>query len=80
MLSILSKLHHQENPLSAINEIFDFAENYMQYFESRILSTNRMLMTEKEFSSLDRQVKNYVNQCNRKGVVLGSEIILRVLP
>lgn len=80
VLSILSKLHHQENPLSAINEIFDFAENYMQYFESRILSTNRMLMTEKEFSALDRQVKNYVNQCNRKGVVLGSEIILRVLP
>ena len=62
------------------NEIFDFAENYMQYFESRMLSTNRMLMTEKEFSALDKQVKNYINQCNRKGLSLGSEIILRVLP
>lgn len=80
ILSILSKLHHQENPLDAISEIFDFAENYMKYFESRMLSTNRMLMTEKEFTALDRQVKNYINQCNRKGLTLGSEIILRVLP
>ena len=80
VLSIFAKLHHHENPLDVINEIFDFAENYMQYFESRMLSTNRMLMTEKEFSALDKQVKNYINQCNRKGLSLGSEIILRVLP
>lgn len=80
VLSIFAKLHHHADPLEVINEIFDFAENYMQYFESRMLSTNRMLMTEKEFSALDKQVKNYINQCNRKGLSLGSEIILRVLP
>ncbi len=80
VLMIISKLHHQKDPHASLDKIFDFAENYMQYFESRLLTSNRMIMTDKEFTMLDKHIKNYVSTCQRKGVVLGSELIQRVLP
>lgn len=80
VLMIVSKLHHQDNPQAALDKIFDFAENYMQYFESRLLTSNRIIMTDKEFTMLDKHIKNYVSTCQRKGITLGSELIQRVLP
>ena len=78
--SINSKLHHYVNPMDAIDKIFDFAEIYMQYFESRLLTTNKLVMTEKDFVALEKQVTNYINTCKRQNIQLGSELILRVLP
>ena len=66
--------------MDAIDKIFDFAENYMQYFESRLLTTNKLVMTEKDFVALEKQVTNYINTCKRQNIQLGSELILRVLP
>ncbi|RTL12438.1 MAG: hypothetical protein EKK54_04200 [Neisseriaceae bacterium] len=78
--SINSKLHHHADPMSAIDKIFDFAEKYMQYFESRLLTTNKLVMTDKDFAALEKQVVNYINSCKRQNIELGSELILRVLP
>lgn len=80
VLSIISKLHHQTNPLNAIDKLFGFAEHYMQYFESRLLTTNKMVMTEKEYNALEKQVNNYINSCKRQGVELGSTLIKKVFP
>lgn len=80
VLAIISKLHHQNNPLGAIDKIFGFAEHYMQYFESRLLTTNKMVMTEKEYNALEKQVNNYINSCKRQGVELGSALVKKVFP
>lgn len=80
IFSINSKLHHQENPMQAMNKIFDVAEHYMQYFESRLLTSNKLVMSERDFSTLERQVSSYINNCKRQGITLGSELIARVYP
>lgn len=76
--AINSSLHNQANPQTAIDKIFNFAEHYMQYFESRLLTTNKLIMTEKEYQALEKQVNNYVASCKRQGVELGSALIKRV--
>lgn len=80
MLLISSKLHHLENPMLAIEKIFDFAEHYMQYFESRLLTTNKTVLGEREYSALEKQVNSYIATVKRQGAVLGSSLAMRVLP
>lgn len=80
VLAIISKLHHHNNPLAVIDKIFGFAEHYMQYFESRLLTTNKMVMSEKEYNALEKQVTNYINSCKRQGVELGSALVKKIFP
>lgn len=80
IFSLNSKLHHQFEPMNAVNKIFDVSEDYMKYFESRLLTSNKLIMSEREYNALERQVSNYINTCKRFGLELGSELILRVYP
>ncbi len=80
LFSINSKLHHLENPILAIEKIFDFAEHYMQYFESRLLTTNKLVLSERDYHALEKQVNAYIATAKRQGATLGSSLIKRVLP
>lgn len=78
--SINAKLHHQSNPLASIDKIFDFAENYVKYFEARLLTTNKLVLTEKDYDTLKRQVLGYINSLKRQEITPGSNLLLRALP
>ena len=78
IISINSALHNQVSPAQVLDKIFAFFEDYVKYFESRLLTTNKILMSEKEFYTLEKQVINYVTTCKRQGIELGSPLIHRV--
>lgn len=80
LLSINAKLQHLEYPMLAVESIFDFAEDYMQIFESRLLTNNKLVLAEKDYNTLVKQVNVYINNMNRQGVQLGSALIMRVFP
>lgn len=80
IFSIHAKLHHSKDPKLVIARIFDFAEDYMQNFESRLLTNNKIVMSDKDYSALDRQVKNYISMCERLKIDLGSELLLKLYP
>lgn len=80
IFSLNSKLHHQYEPMNAVTKIFDVAEDYMKYFESRLLTSNKLIMSEREYTALERQINNYLNTCKRFNLELGSELILRIYP
>lgn len=80
IFSFNSKLHHQAEPMKAVDKIFDVAEHYVQYFESRLLTSNKMVMSERDYNTLERQVNSYINSCKRYNIELGSELIARVYP
>ena len=80
MLAITAKLHHLNNPIVAVEKLFDFAEHYMQFFESRLLTNNKLVLAEKDYNALIKQVNSYINNMKRQGVELGSPLILRVFP
>lgn len=80
LFSINTKLHHQEDPMVVVNKIFDFAEHYMQYFESRLLNSNKHVVNEKEYLTLERQINSYTHSCKRQGILLGSDLVIRGFP
>lgn len=80
LYSLNVKLHHQEEPMNAINKIFDVAEDYMQHFESRLLTSNKMLMSERDYNALERQINHYISGCKRQNITLGSELLRIVYP
>lgn len=80
LLSINAKLQHLENPMTAVESLFDFAEDYMQVFESRLLTNNKLVLAEKDYNTLVKQVTSYINSMNRQNVQLGSALIMRVFP
>lgn len=80
LFSFNAKLHHQEEPMYAVNKIFDIAEDYMQHFESRLLTSNKMLMSERDYNALERQINHYISGCKRQNIVLGSELLRIVHP
>ncbi|MDD3267425.1 MAG: hypothetical protein PHC75_09650 [Burkholderiales bacterium] len=80
LFSINSKLHHTKTPKVVIDKIFDFAEDYMQNFEARLLTNNKIVMSDKDYNMLERQIKNYMATCERLKIDLASDIIMKLYP
>ncbi len=77
-LGIVSKLHLHSNPIAVVDKIFDFGERFMTQFESRMLSTNQQVLTQREFDQLYNYVKNYKDSAEKKQIKLGSSLIKRI--
>ena len=77
-LSIVSKLHLHANPIAVVDKIFDFGERFMTQFESRMLSTNQQVLTQREFDQLYSYVKSYKDSADKKQIKLGSSLIKRI--
>lgn len=78
LFSISTKLHLQKSPLNVIDTIFDFAEKFMQSFESRILTTNKLIFGEKEYQALIDYITEYMASSQKYGIELGGELLCRV--
>lgn len=77
-LAIVSKLHLHANPIAVVDKIFDFGERFMTQYESRMLSTNQQVLTQREFDQLYNYVKNYKDSAEKKQIKLGSSLIKRI--
>lgn len=78
LLTITSKMHLQQIPAATIDKIFDFAETFMGTFESRILTTNKLIFGEKEYKALTDYVADYVSDSQKYGIELGGALLRRV--
>lgn len=78
LLSINANLHLQSEPLTVVDKIFDFAERFMQQFESRLLTANKQIFGQKDYEALNRYVTNYVATAAKNGVVLGGPLLKRL--
>ncbi len=77
-LSIVAQLHMHEKPLYVVDKIFDFCERFMAVFESRILTSNKQVVGQREYEQLNSFVKNYTESANKKHIRLGSDLIRRI--
>lgn len=80
LFSVNAKLHHTKNPKLVVDRIFDFAEDYMQNFEARLLTSNKIVMSDKDYNTLERQIRNYVSSCERLKIELASDVIMKLYP
>ena len=78
LLSIVAKLHLYDKPLYIVDKIFDLAEKFMQEFESRILTTNKQVVGQREYDQLYNHVKNYIDSAHKKQISLGGTLIHRL--
>lgn len=77
--AIVAKLHLHEKPLLVLDQIFDIGEKFMGEFESRILTTNKQVIGQREYDQLYTYVKNYADSAQKKQVRLGGVLIRRLL-
>lgn len=80
LFSINSKLHHHLNPQQSVDKIFDFAEHYVQYFDARLLTSNKLVLAERDYQALEKQIASYIMANKRQNIILGSPLIQRVFP
>lgn len=80
LFSINAKLHHTKNPKIVVDKIFDFAEDYMKSFEARLLTSNKIVLLDKDYIALERQIKNYVSTCERLKIDLASDVVMKLYP
>lgn len=78
-LSIVAPLHLHKKPLYVVDKIFDLGERFMAKFESRILTSNKQVMGQKEYDQLQNFIKNYVDAAKKKYIELGGDLIRRLL-
>ena len=77
-LSIVAKLHLNSDPLFVVDKIFDLGEKFMETFESRILTSNKQVITQKEYTQLYNYVKNYTDSMHKKNIELGGTLMTRL--
>ncbi len=77
-LRITSNLHFVPKPQQVVEDIFDLADRFMAQFESRILTTNKQIFSEREYIALVRYISGYENNAKKFGVELGGELIRRL--
>ena len=78
MLSIRSNLHFQNNPLQILDKIFDVCEDFFVQFESRLLTTNKQIINQREYQQLCNYLINYTESNQKKGIKLGSPLVYRM--
>ncbi|MBP9743307.1 MAG: hypothetical protein KBD37_08115 [Burkholderiales bacterium] len=78
MFSIIAKLHLHKDPFHVLDKIFDLGEKVMSHFEARLLTTNKQVITQKEYEQLYDYVKRYVDSARKKHIQLGGDLITRL--
>jgi|GEM_PF-1943487 len=78
LLQVTACLHKQKDPNYAVEKIFDCAEKVMQSFESRLLTSNRNILGQKDYDAIIQHVKKYADAAKSNDVELGGELIHRV--
>jgi hypothetical protein len=78
LLQITASLHKQTDPNHAVEKIFDCAEKIMQSFESRLLTSNKHILGQKDYDAIIHHVKRYVENAKLNGLQIGGELIRRV--
>lgn len=80
LFAINSKLHHFADPMIALDALFDLAESYQTKVDSRLLTSNKMIMKEYDYKSLIRQIELHFNNLKRNDVEPGSELVKVICP
>lgn len=75
LLALNSKLHNFVDPMVAIDALFDLAEEYQNVIESRLLTSNKIIMKEHDYKSLIRQIELHFSALKRNEVEAGSELV-----
>ncbi len=78
ILSIVIPLHLHQKPLYVADKVFDLCERFMAKFESRILTSNKQVLAQREYDQLLTFIKNYVDSAKKKQVELGGDLIRRL--
>lgn len=78
LLSVTAKLHLHKDPLYVLDKIFELSEKFMQQFESRLLTTNKQVISQKEYDQLYDYVKRYADSARKKRIQLGGDLIRRL--
>lgn len=78
LLQISSNLHLHKNPNAVIEKIFDFAENFMMHYESRLLTTNKKVLSQKDYNQIIKHVEQYVEGAKTYDIELGGRLIRRL--
>ena len=78
ILSVKSRLHLQNDPWNSVEAIFDCSEKFMQYFEARLLTTNKQIFGESDYDKLQRHITNYVATAKRNNIDLGGGLLQRL--
>lgn len=79
LLQITSNLHNQTDPNHSIEKIFDCAEKIMQNIESRLLTSSKKVLEQRDYDAILQHVKRYTDSARSNGVKLGGELINRLL-
>ena len=78
LFTITSKMHLQKDPLKTTEEILDFMEIFMNNFESRILTANKLVFGDKEYRALIAYVYDYVKKLEKYDIKIGGTLLQRV--
>ena len=78
LLQISANLHKQLDANNAVNSIFDYAEKFMEQFESRLLTTSKQALVQKDYDAIINHVKQYVITADRNNIELGGALIQRL--
>lgn len=78
LLQITAGLHKQLDPNYTIEKIFDCAEKTMQNIESRLLTSNKRILEQKDYDAILLHVKKYVDSAKLNGIKLGGDLISRL--
>jgi hypothetical protein len=79
LVSVVSSLHLTPDPKLAIEIIFDFAEKFMSNFESRLLTVNKDVFSQKDYSNLNSYIRGYIASARKNNIDLGGPLLFRVL-
>ncbi len=80
LFSLNAKLHHFKDPISIVDVLFDFAEEYQTKHNSRLLSSNKVIMREQDYKALIRQINLHFHNLERNQIESGSELVKAVCP
>jgi hypothetical protein len=78
LLMLTLRMHLQKDPLKSVDLLMDFAERFMEQFESRLLTTNKLVIGEKEYNALINYISEYVKKTDKYTIELGGDLIKRV--
>ncbi len=78
LISIILPLHLQHNPMDSFNKVIDFAADFNNFINSRLMAANKQVMNDQLYNSISRNIQRYIDSCKKKNIELGAPIIARM--
>lgn len=78
LISIILPLHLQSNPMDSFNKVIDFAADFNNFINSRLMASNKQVMNDQLYNSISRNIQRYIDSCRKKNIELGAPIIVRM--